>query len=102
MYGYNQAIIFSIIFSLFCFSSYSQQVVNEKQQKERKRHERFEREERKRFALASHEYLIHQVQRIPYDAISNTININLVNFTKPVTDIYFVVRRTDMEEVNEW
>jgi len=61
-----------------------------------------EREERKRFALASHEYLIHQVQRIPYDAISNTININLVNFTKPVTNIYFVVRRTDMEDVNEW
>ena len=23
-------------------------------------------------------------------------------FNKPVTDIYFVVRRTDMEEVNQW
>lgn len=64
-----------------------------------------EREERKRFALASHEYLITQLQRITYSSSSNnisTINIDMRNFSKPVTNLFFIIRRTDFESCNQW
>ena len=64
-----------------------------------------EREERKRFALASHEYLITQIQKIgPYsvNGSANTINLDLKNINKPVTNLYFVLRRDDLENVNDW
>lgn len=64
------------------------------------------REERKRFALASHEYLITQLQKFEYETNNNIVNIGRgdkeFNVTKPVTDIYFAVRRTDLEDVNQW
>ena len=57
-------------------------------------------EERKRFALASHEYLITQLQAI--DKIYDGVSIDLKNINKPVTELVFMIRRTDMEDVNEW
>jgi len=60
-------------------------------------------EERKRFALASHEYLITQLQAIDkvYN-ISTGIPFNLTNINKPVTELVFMIRRSDMEDVNDW
>ena len=60
-------------------------------------------EERKRFALASHEYLITQLQAI--DNVSNNsigVSVDLKNINKPVTELVFMIRRTDMEDVNDW
>jgi hypothetical protein len=60
-------------------------------------------EERKRFALSSHEYLITQVQylRDTYNTSINTI-IDLKNINKPVKELIFMIRRSDMEDVNDW
>ena len=60
-------------------------------------------EERKRFALTSHEYLITQLQEInqTYN-ISSGIPFNLTNINKPVTELVFMIRRSDMEDVNDW
>ena len=59
-------------------------------------------EERKRFALSAHDYLIKQVQKIEQTFNINNISIDLQNINKPVTEIVFMIRRTDMEDVNEW
>jgi hypothetical protein len=59
-------------------------------------------EERKRFAISSHDYLITQVQKIEQTYSQNNIQIDLKNINKPVTQFVFMIRRTDMEVVNEW
>ena len=60
-------------------------------------------EERSRFALSSHDYLITQIQHIEQSYnISNSVKIDLKNFNKPVTQIIFMIRRSDMETVNDW
>ena len=59
-------------------------------------------EERKRFALSAHDYLITQLQLISQTYSINNISIDLKNMNKPVTEIVFMIRRTDMEDVNEW
>ena len=59
-------------------------------------------EERKRFAITSHDYLITQVQKIEQTYKQNNIQVDLKNINKPVSQIVFMIRRTDMEEVNEW
>ena len=59
-------------------------------------------EERKRFALSAHDYLITQVRQITQTHSINNISIDLKDIKKPVTEIVFMVRRTDMEDVNEW
>ena len=60
-------------------------------------------EERKRFALSSHEYLITQLQVInqTYN-YSKSITFDLKNINKPVTELVFMIRRSDMEDVNDW
>jgi hypothetical protein len=60
-------------------------------------------EERKRFALQSHDYLINQLQVINTTATtSSSVQIDLKNINKPVTELVFMIRRSDMEDVNEW
>ena len=61
-------------------------------------------EERKRFALTSHEYLITQLQPpiINSNSIGGPIKIDLKNINKPVTELVFMIRRSDMEDVNDW
>ena len=61
-------------------------------------------EERKRFALTSHEYLITQLQPpiINSNKVGGTIKIDLKNINKPVTELVFMIRRSDMEDVNDW
>ena len=62
-------------------------------------------DERKRFALSNDiEYLIMQLQKIEsYNTgNSNNIKIDIKNINKPVTDLYFIIRRTDFEEANQW
>ena len=59
-------------------------------------------EERKRFALSAHDYLITQIQKVSQTYSTNNISIDLKDISKPVTEIVFMVRRTDMEDVNEW
>ena len=59
-------------------------------------------EERKRFALSAHEYLITQLQKIEQTYKQNNIQVDLKNINKPVSQIVFMIRRTDMEDVNEW
>jgi hypothetical protein len=63
-----------------------------------------EREERKRFALSTHEYLITQLQRVGPTTLpsSSSFTLDLKNINKPVTNLYFILRRTDLEEVNQW
>jgi len=60
-------------------------------------------EERKRFALSSHDYLITQVQlnRNNYNS-SMSVPVDLTNINKPVTELVMMIRRSDMENVNEW
>ena len=60
-------------------------------------------EERKRFALSSHDYLITQLQVIkqPFKE-SKSITFNLTNINKPVTELVFMIRRSDIEDVNDW
>jgi hypothetical protein len=60
-------------------------------------------EERKRFALTTHEYLITQVQRIEQSYNTNTqVIVDLKNINKPITQLVFMIRRSDMENVNDW
>jgi hypothetical protein len=60
-------------------------------------------EERKRFALSTHEYLITQVQLIKQSYnISASIPVDLTNINKPVSELVFMIRRSDMEDVNDW
>ena len=59
-------------------------------------------EERKRFALSAHDYLITQIKKVSDTYITNNISIDLKDISKPVTEIVFMIRRTDMEDVNEW
>ena len=59
-------------------------------------------EERKRFALSAHDYLITQLQLISQTYNTNNISIDLKNISKPVTQMVFMIRRSDMEDVNEW
>jgi hypothetical protein len=60
-------------------------------------------EERKRFALQSHDYLINQLQLITNTVTSSaTVQIDLKNINKPVTELVFMIRRTDLENVNQW
>jgi len=63
----------------------------------------FDNEERKRFALSSHDYLITQLQVIkqPFKE-SKSITFNLTNINKPVTELVFMIRRSDIEDVNDW
>ena len=60
-------------------------------------------DERKRFALSSHDYLITQLQAInkTYN-YSKSIVFDLTNINKPVTELVFMIRRSDMEDVNDW
>ena len=61
-------------------------------------------EERKRFALSSHEYLITQLQyiKIGHASPGTPVIFDLKNINKPVTEFIFMIRRTDMENVNDW
>ena len=60
-------------------------------------------EERKRFALSSHDYLITQLQAITQTYnYSKSISLDLTNINKPVTELVFMIRRSDMEDVNDW
>jgi len=60
-------------------------------------------EERKRFALSSHDYLITQVQAIRNTyGTGKSIIFDLKNINKPVTELIFMIRRSDIEDVNDW
>ena len=60
-------------------------------------------EERKRFALSTHEYLISQVQLIKQSYnINASVPFDLTNINKPVSQLVFMIRRSDMEDVNDW
>ena len=60
-------------------------------------------EERKRFALSSHDYLITQLQAIKNTySYGKNIIFDLTNINKPVTELIFMARRSDMEDVNDW
>ncbi len=62
-------------------------------------------DERKRFASHTHEYLITQIQRYETTtsaSATNPLKIDLKNISKPVTQLAFIVRRDDLESVNQW
>ena len=60
-------------------------------------------EERKSIALSSAEYLGYQVQRVISNGNStNDISIDLKDINKPVKQLYFMIRRTDFENINLW
>lgn len=59
-------------------------------------------EERKRFALATHEYLITQLQLVKQTYSTSTITLDLNNMNKPIKELVFMIRRSDSENVNEW
>lgn len=59
-------------------------------------------EERKKFALITHEYLATQVQRIIAEGRTNDFDIDLKDLNKPIKQLYFIVRRSDFEDVNLW
>jgi hypothetical protein len=60
-------------------------------------------EERKRFALTTHEYLINQIQLIKQSYnTSSPVTFDLKNINKPITELVFLIRRSDMEDTNDW
>lgn len=59
-------------------------------------------EERKRFAISTHEYLITQVQLIKKSYNISNPTVELTNINKPVSELVFMIRRSDMEDVNDW
>ena len=60
-------------------------------------------EERKRFALQTHDYLINQLQTLKNSVTTSAgVQIDMKNFNKPVTELVWMIRRTDMEDVNDW
>jgi hypothetical protein len=60
-------------------------------------------EERKRFAINSLEYLSHQVQRVQSQTVNDAnFLLNLKDLNKPVTQIHFIIRRSDFEDKNLW
>jgi hypothetical protein len=62
-------------------------------------------EERKRFALSSHDYLITQVQAIKTNTTGSDtfpFTIDLKNINKPVKELIFMIRRSDIEDINDW
>ena len=60
-------------------------------------------EERKRFAINSLEYLSHQVQRVQSETVNETnFQLNLKDLNKPITQLHFIIRRSDFEEKNLW
>jgi hypothetical protein len=65
-----------------------------------------DRDERKRFALAEHEYLIKQIQLVSDQFIPGTLNNNTgtleLKIQHPVSSLYWVLRRSDYEEANQW
>lgn len=65
-----------------------------------------DRDERKRFALAEHEYLIKQIQLVMDQFIPGTLNNNTgtleLKIQHPVSSLYWVLRRSDYEEANQW
>jgi len=62
-----------------------------------------DREERKRFALTNLKYLVHQVQRVHSEGISDASPvINLKNLNKPISQLHFIIRRSDFENKNLW
>jgi hypothetical protein len=62
-----------------------------------------DREERKRFSVANLEYLAHQVQRVHNEGISDASpTINLKDLNKPITQLHFIIRRSDFEDKNLW
>lgn len=59
-------------------------------------------DERKIFAQASHEYLIHQIQRRVYMGLKigrNTLDLKLYH---PVKEIIWVLQRSDVDMSNTW
>lgn len=59
-------------------------------------------EERKRFALSTHEYLITQLQLVKQTYSTSAITCDLTNINKPVKELVFMIRRSDMEDTNDW
>lgn len=60
-------------------------------------------EERKGLALATSEYLGYQIQRVISNGNSaSEITVDLKDINKPVKQLYFMVRRTDFENLNLW
>ena len=66
-----------------------------------------DREERKRFAQAEHRYLMKQVQY--YNNTKSfgaggggTFTVDMKDINHPVTQLFFMVRRSDNEETNQW
>ena len=65
-----------------------------------------DKDERKQFAISTHEYLITQVQRIQDTAAQSSTNSKQIilsnTFSKPVTELIFLIRRSDNEACNKW
>ena len=60
-------------------------------------------EERKRFSLNTLEYLAHQVQRVQSETVNDTnFLLNLKDLNKPITQLHFIIRRSDFEDKNLW
>lgn len=60
-------------------------------------------EERKMLAVSPLEYLGYQVKRVVSNGNSNNeIAIDLKDINKPVKQLYFMIRRTDFENLNLW
>lgn len=66
-----------------------------------------EREERKRFAQTEQKYLMHQYQYYTNNKSfgvdgSGTFDIDLKSVNLPITQFFFMVRRADNEQTNQW
>lgn len=63
-------------------------------------------EERKRFAQQEHNYLINQIQYVENGSVSSisggNITIDIKDINHPVKRIWYLLRRTDNEIVNDW
>lgn len=64
-----------------------------------------DKDERKRFALVEHQYLIRQIQRVSdtFTPQSSNTEVSLdLKIQHPTSALYWYVRRSDLEDLNQW
>lgn len=63
--------------------------------------------ERNKFSNMEHSYLVNQLQRVqteisPDFGLDKTTSINIENFQHPITNLIWILRRSDLENANQW
>ena len=58
--------------------------------------------EMRNFALSSHEYLIEQVKKSPFESLLGNKSLELKNLSHPISYMVIVAKRDDIKTRNDW